>query len=64
MTREQLKDVKVGDVLLCVISDWHFSKGDVYKVLNGAGFPTIWCDNIEPHWVHTLDPTMFEVMGR
>ncbi|MFS0905667.1 hypothetical protein AB3N02_21725 [Priestia aryabhattai] len=65
MTKEQLKEVKVGDVLLCVFGDWHFSKDEVYTVRqHGSGLPVVWCDDIQPHWVHTLDPTMFRMMNK
>jgi|GraSoiStandDraft_45_1057281.scaffolds.fasta_scaffold16801_2 hypothetical protein len=56
-----LSELKEGDNLRCIRWSNHFSTGDIYRVHRlTTDILCIWCDDIQPHWVKSLDPTQFE----
>ncbi|MDR4910732.1 MULTISPECIES: hypothetical protein [Bacillus] len=66
ITEEQKSLIKIGDTLKCLKGDWHFETNCNYIVYgdsaDNTGTPVIWCDEVSPHTVKSLNVEQWEIV--
>ncbi|WP_396280699.1 hypothetical protein [Bacillus subtilis] len=63
ITEEQKSLIKIGDTLK---GDWHFETNCNYIVYgdsaDNTGTPVIWCEEVSPHTVKSLNVEQWEIV--